>query len=152
MEAKYKKRRKAYNARALEKKRRTGRCYVCPRLAAAGRRRCWYHLEQNWRPIYCTRCYNEVSHALRRKRHLRMHPHCAKEQLRERKRWDWPRASRQPAYRKAHLRAVLAYQERHRRNGLCKSCPSKRVRRSRYCRRHIGDGHPGALAKKRIQR
>ncbi len=38
-------------------------------------------------------------------------------------------------YRLTHQRAVLAYQERHRKMGLCSSCPRK-VFKGRLCRNH----------------
>ncbi len=113
--------------RYQERHRRLGLCVSCRRKAKTGMLRCQVCLararEQSMarHPMFCLECGKLVKPE---ERHggKRFHKLCAQRR----------RARRAPL---THRSAVLAYQRRHRKLGLCHSCPRK-VFKSRLCRKH----------------
>ncbi len=111
-----------------ERHRRLGLCVSCSRKAETGLVSCRICLERTrkWRikqhPLFCGECKRLIQPVDRTGR--RFHKQCAEKR----------RARREPPM---HKRAVLAYQERHRRLGLCYDCPRKAFKGG-LCRKHYG--------------
>ena len=116
------------NKKYRELPKRLGLCPSCSRKAKAGMVHCEVCLRrrrERWRlqhPVYCPEC----SKPLKPDERIggRFHKLCAEKR----------RARREPP---VHRRAVLAYQERHRRLGLCYNCPRKAFKGG-LCRKHYG--------------
>jgi len=111
-----------------ERHRKLGLCLQCSRKAAKGLLRCRVCLERTrlWRmarhPLFCGECKKLIKPEDRNKR--KFHKLCAEK-----------RQSRR--YPQIHRSAVIAYQKRHRKLGLCYSCPRKAFKGG-LCRRHYG--------------
>jgi len=113
---------KRYRARHIK----AGLCVQCSRRAAKGLLRCRVclekerkrHIEQH--PLFCGECKKLIKPEDRNRN--RLHRQCAEKR----------RARREPP---VHRRAVLAYQKRHRKLGLCHNCPRKRFKGG-LCRKH----------------
>jgi len=73
-------------------------------------------------PLFCKEGKRLIQPEERNRR--RFHKHCAEKR----------RARREPPI---HRRAVLSYQERHRKLGLCHNCPRKAFKGG-LCKRHYG--------------
>ncbi len=114
--------------RYQERHRRLGLCVQCSRKAATGLVSCRVCLEKERKqrmaryPLFCGECKKLIQPVERNRR--RFHKQCAEKR----------RARREPPM---HRRAVLAYQERHRRLGLCYDCPRKAFKGG-LCRKHYG--------------
>jgi len=77
-------------------------------------------------PLFCTECGKEIKREEKIRR--RFHKLCAQKR----------RARTYPlVHPLVHRAAVIAYQERHRMEGLCTSCPRK-VFKGGLCRKHYG--------------
>jgi len=113
---------KRYRARHIK----AGLCVQCSRRAAKGLLRCRVCLERTrlWKmtrhPLFCGECKKLIKPEDRNRN--RLHRQCAEKR----------RARREPP---THRKAVLAYQERHRKLGLCYSCPRKAFKGG-LCRKH----------------
>ncbi len=114
--------------RYYEQHKRLGLCVQCSRKAVTGlvscrvcleRTRKW-HMERH--PLYCLECRKLIRPEERTGRSY--HRRCAQKRI----------ARMHPL---VHRRAVLAYQERHRRLGLCYNCPGKAFKGG-LCQRHYG--------------
>ncbi len=111
-----------YKARHIK----AGLCVQCSRRAAKGLLRCRVCLERTrlWKmtrhPLFCGECKKLIKPKDRNGR--RFHKLCAEK-----------RQSRR--YPQIHRSAAIAYQERHRKMGLCTSCPRKMFKGS-LCRKH----------------
>ncbi len=111
-----------YKARHIK----AGLCVQCSRRATKGLLRCRVcrerarkrRMERN--PLFCFECRKLIRPEERTGRSI--HKKCV-------------RKRRARMHRLTHRRAVLAYQQRHRRLGLCTSCPRK-VFKSGLCRKH----------------
>ncbi len=116
---------KRYRARHIK----AGLCVQCSRRAAKGLLHCRVCLaktrEQSMarHPKFCPECRKLIKPEERR-RGNRFHKLCAQRR-------------RARMYPQRHRLAVLAYQERHRKLGLCYSCPRKAFKGG-FCRRHYG--------------
>jgi len=105
---------------------RRGLCIKCSRKPKPGLLHCRVCLERTrkWRierhPLYCLECRKLIRPEERTGRSI--HKKCVQKRIAR-------------MYRLTHQRAVLAYQERHRKMGLCSSCPRK-VFKGRLCRNH----------------
>jgi len=114
--------------RFYERHSRLGLCVQCSRKAATGLVSCRVCMEKarKWRmarhPLYCLECRKLISPEERTGRSI--HKKCVQKRI----------ARMHPL---VHRRAVLAYQERHRRLGLCYDCPRKTFKGG-LCRRHYG--------------
>ena len=103
-----------------------GLCVQCSRKPEAGLLRCRVCLERRrlWRmarfPLFCGECKKQIKPKDRNGR--KFHKLCA-----EKRHSRW--------YPQIHRSASLAYQQRHRKMGLCPSCPRKGFK-SGLCRRH----------------
>ncbi len=112
--------------RYYERHKRLGLCVQCSRKAATGLVSCRVCLEREHKlrmarhPLFCGECKRLIQPIDRN--HRRFHKLCAEKR----------RARREPPM---HRRAVLAYQERHRKLGLCIKCPRK-VFKGGLCRKH----------------
>ncbi len=111
-----------------ERHRRLGICVRCNRKATTGFVTCRVCLakEQKQRmarhPLFCGECKRLIQPVERNRR--RFHKQCAEKRT----------ARREPPI---HRRAVLAYQERYRRLGLCFDCPREAFKGG-LCRKHYG--------------
>ncbi len=114
--------------RYRERHKRLGLCVSCSRKAATGLVSCRVCQEREHKlrmarhPLFCGECKRLIHPKDRNRR--RFHKLCAEKR----------RARREPPMRR---RAVRAYQERHRKLGLCYSCPRKAFKGG-LCRRHYG--------------
>ncbi len=114
------------NKRYKEKRKRLGLCLTCSRKATKGLLRCRVCLERTrlWRmarhPLFCGECKKLIKPEDRNGR--KFHKQCA-----EKRQSRW--------YPQIHRSASLAYQKRHRKLGLCYSCPRKAFK-SGLCRKH----------------
>ncbi len=112
--------------RYKRKRKRLGLCLTCSHKAAKGLLRCRVCRERTrlWRmtrhPLFCGECKKLIKPKDRNGR--RFHKLCAEK-----------RQSRR--YPQKHRSAAIAYQERHRKMGLCTSCPRK-VFKKGLCRKH----------------
>ncbi len=101
-------------------------CIKCSHRTAKGVLRCRVCLERTrlWRmtrhPLFCGECKKLIKPEDRNGR--RFHKLCAEKRLSRR-------------YPQIHRSASLAYQERHRKLGLCTKCPRK-VFKGSLCRKH----------------
>ncbi len=114
--------------RFYEQHKRLGLCVQCSRKAATGHVNCRVCLERTrkWRmarhPLFCLECRKLIRPEERTGRIY--HKKCVQKRIAR-------------MYRLTHRRAALAYQERHRRLGLCRNCPRKRFKGG-LCRKHYG--------------
>ncbi len=110
-----------------ERHRRLGLCVNCSRKAKSGMLQCRVCLartrEQSMarHPKFCPEC-GKLIKPEERQGGKRFHKLCAQRRMAR-------------MYPQQHRLAVLAYQRRHRKMGLCSSCPRK-VFKSRLCRKH----------------
>ncbi len=113
-----------YKARHIK----LGLCVQCSRKPQPGLLLCRVCLERvrKWRmarnPLFCGECKKLIKPEDRNRN--RLHRLCAEKR----------RARREPPI---HRRAVLSYQERHHKLGLCHNCPRKAFKGG-LCRRHYG--------------
>jgi len=109
----------------LERKR-LGLCVKCGRKAEAGMSQCGVCLRKNrernkvLHPVFCGECERPIK-SKERFAGIRLHKLCAQK--------------RRARYPQQHRLAVLAYQRRHRKLGLCRSCPKKAFKGA-LCRKH----------------
>ncbi len=112
-----------YKARHIK----LGLCVQCSRKPKPGLLHCRVCLERERKlrmerhPLFCLECRKLIKPEERHGSN-RFHKLCAQKR----------RARRAPL---THRSAVLVYQRRHRKLGLCRSCPRK-VFKSRLCRKH----------------
>ncbi len=112
--------------RYRERHRRLGLCVSCSRKAKTGMlqcRVCLARTREQWmarHPKFCPECKKLIQPEDRNRN--RLHRLCA-----EKRRARW--------YPPIHRSAALAYQERHRKLGLCHNCPRKRFKGG-LCRKH----------------
>ena len=116
-------------AKAYQKRhRKLGLCVSCSRKAKAGLVYCQVCLARMRerkmlrRPLFCGECKKLIQPEDRNGRIF--HKLCA-----EKRQSRW--------YPQIHRSAALAYQQRHRRLGLCTSCPRKAFKGG-LCRKHYG--------------
>ncbi len=113
-----------YKARHIK----LGLCVQCSRKPKPGLLRCRVCLERTrkWRmerhPLYCLECRKLIRPEERTGRGI--HKKCVQKRI----------ARMHPPI---HRSAALAYQERHRKLGLCYSCPRKAFKGG-LCRKHYG--------------
>ncbi len=113
---------KRYRARRIK----AGLCVQCSRKPETGLLRCRVCRERvrKWRmarnPLFCLEC-RKLFRPEERHRGKRFHKLCGQK--------------RRARYPQRHRLSVLAYQRRHRKMGLCSSCPRK-VFKSWLCRKH----------------
>ncbi len=113
--------------RYQERHRRLGLCVSCSRKAKTGMLRCQVCLararEQKMaqHPKFCPECRKLIKPE-ERHNGKRFHKLCAQRRMAR-------------MYPQRHRLAVLAYQRRHRKMGLCFSCPRK-VFKGGLCRKH----------------
>ncbi len=106
--------------------KRLGLCVHCSRKAATGSFTCRVCLEKERKlrmarnPLFCGECKKLIQPEDRNRN--RFHKQCA-----EKRRARW--------YPPIHRSASLAYQERHRKLGLCSRCPRKAFE-GVLCRKH----------------
>ncbi len=118
---------KRYRARRM-RHIKAGLCVQCSRKPKPGLLRCRVCLERTRKrhmerhPLFCLECRKLIRPEERTGRIY--HRRCAQKRI----------ARMHPL---VHRRAVLAYQERHRRLGLCHNCPRKAFKGG-LCRRHYG--------------
>ncbi len=114
--------------RYQERYKRLGICVRCNRNATTGLVSCRVCVKrtQKWRmerhPLYCLECRKLIRPEERTGRSY--HRRCAQKRIAR-------------MYPLVHRRAVLAYQERHRRLGLCYDCPRKAFKGG-LCQKHYG--------------
>ncbi len=115
------------NKRYQKRGRRRGLCVWCSRKASKGKTYCEKCIARRWErwralhPLFCAECGKLVKPEERYSGN-RFHKLCAQRR----------RARRAPL---VHRSAVFAYQRRHRKLGLCRSCPKKAFKGGR-CRNH----------------
>ena len=115
------------NKRYQNRHRRPGLCAWCSRKASKGKTYCEECIARRWEqwrtlhPLLCAECGKLVKPEERYSGN-RFHKLCAQKR----------RARQAPL---VHRSAVLAYQRRHRKLGLCRSCPKKTFKGGR-CRKH----------------
>ncbi len=99
----------------------------CGRMAKAGRLKCEVCLRKaraRWKvlhPMFCVECERPIK-SEERSAGIRLHKLCAEKQQARR-------------YPHQHRSAALAYQRRHKKLGLCLSCPQKAFK-ANLCRKH----------------
>ncbi len=114
--------------RYYERHRRLRLCVQCSRKAVTGLVSCRVCRERvrKWRmerhPLFCLECRKLIRPEERTGR--RIHKKCVQKRIAR-------------MYRLTHRRAALAYQERHRKLGLCIKCPRKAFKGG-LCRKHYG--------------
>jgi len=105
---------------------KTGLCVKCSRKPKPGLLHCRVCLKRarKWHmarhPLFCPECRKLIRPEERTGRSI--HKKCVQKRIAR-------------MYRLTHRRAVLAYQERHRKLGLCHNCPRKRFKGA-LCRKH----------------
>ncbi len=103
-----------------------GLCVQCSRRATKGLLRCRVCRERARKrrmerhPLFCLECRKLIRPEERTGRSI--HKKCVQKRIAR-------------IHRLTHRRAALAYQERHRKMGLCTSCPRK-VFKGSLCRKH----------------
>ena len=115
--------------RYRERHIKAGLCVKCSRKPKPGLLSCRVCLERKQKlrmarhPMFCPECKKLIKPE---ERHggKRFHKQCSQKR-------------RTRTYPQEHRLAVLAYQERHRRLGLCYSCPRKAFKAG-LCRKHYG--------------
>jgi len=118
---------KRYRARRM-RHIKAGLCIKCSRKPKPGLLHCRVCLERirKWRmerhPLFCLECRKLIRPEERTGRSI--HKKCVQKRI----------ARMHPP---VHRRAVLSYQERHRKLGLCHNCPRK-VFKGGLCRKHYG--------------
>jgi len=111
-----------YKARHIN----AGLCVQCSRKPETGLLRCRVCRERERKrrmerhPLFCLECRKLIRPEERTGRSI--HKKCVQKRIAR-------------MHRLTHRRAVLAYQERHRRLGLCHNCPRKRFKGA-LCRKH----------------
>jgi hypothetical protein len=111
-----------YKARHIK----AGLCVRCSRKPKPGLLCCRVCLERvrkrhmEHHPLFCLECRKLIRPEERTGRSI--HKKCAQKRIAR-------------MHRLTHRRAVLTYKERHRKLGLCTSCPRK-VFKNRLCRKH----------------
>ncbi len=117
-----------YQRKRYKEHKRLGICASCSRKAKTGFIYCLVcqaRMKKRWmasHPLYCLECRKLIRPEERTGR--RIHKKCVQKRIAR-------------MYPLVHRRAVLAYQERHRKLGLCYSCPRKAFKGG-FCRRHYG--------------
>ena len=112
--------------RYKEKRKRLGLCLTCSRKATKGLLKCRVcraksrEVRMARYPLFCPECRKLIKPKDRNGK--KFHKLCA-----EKRQSRW--------YPHIHRSASLAYQKRHRKMGLCPSCPRK-VFKSGLCRKH----------------
>ncbi len=112
--------------RYQERHRKLGLCLQCSRKAKAGLLYCQFCLARMrerrmvQRPLFCPECKKLIRPEERNRK--RFHELCAEKRQARR-------------YPQIHRSAVIAYQQRHRKMGLCTNCPRKAFKGG-LCRRH----------------
>ncbi len=112
---------KRYRAQRIK----AGLCVKCSRKPKPGLLHCRVCLERERKrhmerhPLYCLECRKLIRPEERTGRSI--HKKCVQKRIAR-------------MHRLTHRRAVLAYQRRHRKMGLCSSCPRKVFKRS-LCRK-----------------
>ncbi len=112
-----------YKARHIK----AGLCFQCSRKPETGLLRCRVCLERKQKlhmarhPLYCLEC-RQLIRPEERRGGKRFHKLCAQRR-------------RARTYPQQHRLAVLAYQRRYRKMGLCFSCPRKAFKGG-LCRKH----------------
>ncbi len=120
--------------RYRERHIKAGLCIQCSRKPKPGLLHCRVCLEKERKrrmerhPLFCPEC-GKLFKPEERYIGNRFHKLCAQKR----------RARREPP---VHRRAVLAYQERHRKLGLCRNCPRKAFK-GRLCRKHYRERAAG---------
>ena len=115
-----------YQRKRYEEHKRLGICVSCSRKAKTGFLYCLVcqaRIKKWWmarHPLYCLECRKLLRPEERTGRSY--HRRCTQKRIAR-------------MYPPTHRRAVLAYQERHRKMGLCTSCRSK-VFEGQLCRKH----------------
>ncbi len=115
--------------RFLERHRRLGLCTWCNRKAKTGRVLCQVCQERiskrqmELHPLFCPECRKLID-PIERRGGRTFHKLCSEKR-------------RARMYPLTHRRAAIAYQRRHRKMGLCTSCPRK-VFKGGLCRKHYG--------------
>ncbi len=116
---------KRYRARHM-RHIKAGLCVKCSRKPKPGLLHCRVCLERARKrhmarhPLYCLECRKLIRPEERTGRSI--HKKCVQKRIAR-------------MYRLTHRRAVLAYQKRHRKLGLCHNCPRKRFKGG-LCRKH----------------
>ncbi len=111
-----------------ERRRKLGICLQCGRKAATGFVSCRVCMERERelrmerRPLFCGECKKVIKPEDRNGR--KFHKLCA-----EKRQSRW--------YPQIHRTAAIAYRRRHRKMGLCSSCPRKAFKGG-LCRKHYG--------------
>ncbi len=116
-----------YQRKLYKEHKRLGLCVKCSRKAKTGMLHCQVCMarrrEQRMerQPLFCGECKKLIKP---KERHggKRFHKLCAQRK-------------KARTYPQLHRLAVLTYQKRHRKMGLCSSCPRK-VFKGRLCRKH----------------
>ncbi len=109
-----------------QERKRLGVCVRCGRQVEAGMSQCGVCRSKNnkrWKalhPVVCGECNRPIKSEERSGR--RLHKLCAQKR----------KARMSP---RTHRLAALAYQRRHKKLGLCLTCPQKAFRAG-YCRKH----------------
>ncbi len=115
-----------YQRKRYKEHKRLGICISCSRKAKAGLVYClvckarmgkWWMARH---PLYCLECRKLIRPEERTGRSI--HRKCSPKRIAK-------------MYRLTHRRAALAYQERHRKLGLCYNCPRKAFKGG-LCRKH----------------
>ncbi len=118
-----------YQRKLYKEHKRLGLCVKCSRKAKTGMLHCQVCMarrrEQRMerQPLFCGECKKLIKP---KERHggKRFHKLCAQRK-------------KARTYPQLHRLAVLTYQKRHRKMGLCSSCPRKAFKGG-FCRRHYG--------------
>jgi len=116
-----------YQRKRYKEHKRLGICVSCSRKAKTGIicLVCQARLKKRWmarHPLYCRECRKLIRPEERTGKSY--HRRCAQKRI----------ARMHPLI---HRRAALAYQKRHRKLGLCHSCPRKAFKGG-LCRKHYG--------------
>jgi len=117
------------NKRYKEKRKRPGLCLTCSRKATKGLLQCRVcrakrrEIRMARYPLFCPECRKLIKPE---ERHggKRFHKRCSQKRM-------------AILYPPQHRSASIAYQKRHRKMGLCTSCPRKAFKGG-LCRKHYG--------------
>ncbi len=118
-----------YQRKRYKEHKRLGICASCSRKAKTGFIYCLVcqaRIREQWRashPLFCPEC-RKLIRPEERHGGKRFHKLCAQRK-------------KARTYPQLHRLAVLAYQRRHRKMGLCPSCPRKAFKCG-LCRKHYG--------------
>lgn len=120
-----------------ERHRKLGLCAQCPnKISPSSSSLCWRCLDKKrGKAPLCALCHTPIPEHERKRGRL-LHTSCRKITIQRSLRASYFRFKNAERYKRAHLKAAKAYQERHIEAGLCEICPEIAKKDTRRCDAH----------------